>query len=197
MTRGWTFVGWPKTPPSGAKPGPGINYLSWCSSCRATRRAWSGSGGSFRPCTIHEHRRHRSRAEPLRSQRNRGKALLFDDTFNHEVWNVTDDYRVGLLVDSARPPKHPWHSLNERFLSIGTFAPFLREAGKKKAAGQKDSLQTVRQRDESRLKWQLPQRGKGAKRSGTRDASQSSVIHQAGEWPIRQKALRLCAFALI
>lgn len=104
---------------------------------------------------------------------------------------------MGLLVDSARPPKHPWHSLNERFLSIGTFAPFLREAGKKKAAGQKDSLQTVRQRDESRLKWQLPQRGKGAKRSGTRDASQSSVIHQAGEWPIRQKALRLCAFALI
>ena len=37
----------------------------------------------------------------------------------------------------ARPLKQPWHWLNERFLSIGAFAPFLREAGKKQAAWQK------------------------------------------------------------
>lgn len=66
-----------------------------------------------------------------------GKALLFDDTFNHEVWNDTDGYRVVLFVDFARPLKQPWHWLNERFLSIGAFAPFLREAGKKQAAWQK------------------------------------------------------------
>jgi beta-hydroxylase len=66
-----------------------------------------------------------------------GKALLFDDTFNHEVWNDTDGFRVVLFVDFARPLKQPWHWLNERFLSIGTFAPFLREAGKKQAAWQK------------------------------------------------------------
>jgi beta-hydroxylase len=66
-----------------------------------------------------------------------GKALIFDDTYNHEVWNNTDGYRVVLFVDFARPLKQPWHWVNERFLSIGAFAPFLREAGKKQAAWQK------------------------------------------------------------
>ena len=107
---------------------------------------------------------------------------------------------MGLLVDSARPPKHPWHSLNERFLSIGTFAPFLREAGKKKAAGAKGLFANSAPAGRVTLEMAVTaktQRRKDAKRSGTRDASQSSVIHQAGEWPLRQKALRLCAFALI
>ena len=66
-----------------------------------------------------------------------GKALIFDDTFNHEVWNDTDGYRVVLFVDFARPLRQPWHWLNERFLSIGAFAPFLREAGRKQTAWQK------------------------------------------------------------
>jgi beta-hydroxylase len=67
-----------------------------------------------------------------------GKALLFDDTFNHEVWNDTDGYRVVLFVDFARPLKQPWHWLNGRLLSIGALAPFLREAGKKQTAWQKN-----------------------------------------------------------
>lgn len=66
-----------------------------------------------------------------------GKALIFDDTYNHEVWNDTDGYRVVLFVDFARPLKQPWHWMNERFLSIGALAPFLREAGKKQTAWQK------------------------------------------------------------
>src|ERR1041385_5621365 len=66
-----------------------------------------------------------------------GQALIFDDTFNHEVWNDTDGYRVVLFVDFARPLRQPWHWANERFLSIGAFAPFLRDAGKKQAAWQK------------------------------------------------------------
>lgn len=66
-----------------------------------------------------------------------GKALLFDDTYNHEVWNDTNGYRVVLFVDFARPLKQPWHWMNERFLSIGAFAPFLREAGRKQTAWQK------------------------------------------------------------
>jgi beta-hydroxylase len=70
-----------------------------------------------------------------------GKALIFDDTYNHEVWNDTDGYRVVLFVDFARPLKPPWHWMNERFLSIGAFAPFLREAGKKQTAWQKKFYQ--------------------------------------------------------
>jgi ornithine lipid ester-linked acyl 2-hydroxylase len=66
-----------------------------------------------------------------------GRALIFDDTFNHEVWNDTDGYRVVLFVDFARPLRPPWHWINERFLSLGAFAPFLREAGRKQAAWEK------------------------------------------------------------
>jgi ornithine lipid ester-linked acyl 2-hydroxylase len=70
-----------------------------------------------------------------------GKSLIFDDTFNHEVWNDTDGYRVVLFVDFTRPLRQPWHWLNERFLNIGAFAPFLREAGRKQAAWQKKFYQ--------------------------------------------------------
>ena len=73
---------------------------------------------------------------------NEGEALIFDDSFNHEVWNDTDGYRVVLFVDFARPLRQPWHWLNERFLNIGALAPFLREAGKKQAAWQKKFYKT-------------------------------------------------------
>jgi len=60
-----------------------------------------------------------------------GEALIFDDTFNHEVWNDTNGYRVVLFVDFARPLFPPFHWLNERVVSFGALAPFLREAGEK------------------------------------------------------------------
>ncbi len=60
-----------------------------------------------------------------------GKALIFDDTYNHEVWNDTEGYRVVLFVDFARPLRAPFHWLNEKLLSVGSLAPFLREAGEK------------------------------------------------------------------
>ncbi len=63
-----------------------------------------------------------------------GKALIFDDSYNHEVWNDTDGYRVVLFVDFARPLKQPYHSLNETILNMASVAPFLREAGAKQNA---------------------------------------------------------------
>lgn len=60
-----------------------------------------------------------------------GRALIFDDTFNHEVWNDTHGYRVVLFVDFARPLRQPWRWFNERLMSWGALAPFLREAGEK------------------------------------------------------------------
>jgi len=60
-----------------------------------------------------------------------GEALIFDDTFNHEVWNDTNGYRVVLFVDFARPLYQPFHWLNLRLLHFGALAPFLREAGAK------------------------------------------------------------------
>lgn len=60
-----------------------------------------------------------------------GEAFIFDDTFNHEVWNDTDGYRVVLFVDFPRPLRQPWRFFNERVLKWGALAPFLREAGEK------------------------------------------------------------------
>ena len=58
-----------------------------------------------------------------------GEALIFDDSFNHEVWNDTDGYRAVLFVDFARPLHKPWHWLNRSLLNLAPLAPFLREAG--------------------------------------------------------------------
>jgi len=58
-----------------------------------------------------------------------GRALIFDDSYNHEVWNDTEGYRVVLFVDFARPLRAPWDALNRGLLQLGPLAPFLREAG--------------------------------------------------------------------
>lgn len=57
-----------------------------------------------------------------------GRCLIFDDTYNHEVWNDTDGTRVVLFVDFARPMRAPWGSINERVLNLATLAPIFREA---------------------------------------------------------------------
>jgi beta-hydroxylase len=66
-----------------------------------------------------------------------GRALIFDDTYNHEVWNDTDGFRVVLFVDFSRPLRQPWQWFNERLMNMTALAPFLREAGKKQSAWQK------------------------------------------------------------
>jgi len=66
-----------------------------------------------------------------------GKCLIFDDTFNHEVWNDTEGYRVVLFVDFARPLRQPWDWMNKRLLKVGALAPFLREANDKQQQWQK------------------------------------------------------------
>lgn len=63
-----------------------------------------------------------------------GRCLIFDDTWNHEVWNDTDGYRVVLFIDFERPLKWPLNWINHALLNLAPLAPFLREAkGKQKA----------------------------------------------------------------
>ena len=63
-----------------------------------------------------------------------GRCLIFDDTWNHEVWNDTDGYRVVLFIDFERPLKWPLSWINHALLNLAPLAPFLREAkGKQKA----------------------------------------------------------------
>lgn len=66
-----------------------------------------------------------------------GRALVFDDTFNHEVWNDTEGYRVVLFVDFKRPMRAPLNWINDWIMGLSTLAPFLREAKGKQAAAEK------------------------------------------------------------
>ncbi|NKF23666.1 aspartyl/asparaginyl beta-hydroxylase domain-containing protein [Solimonas marina] len=57
-----------------------------------------------------------------------GETLIFDDSFNHEVWNDTDGWRVVLFIDFARPLRQPWHLMNRALLGTAQFLPLLRRA---------------------------------------------------------------------
>lgn len=60
-----------------------------------------------------------------------GETLIFDDSFNHEVWNDTDGWRAVLFIDFARPLRQPWHLINRAFLGIARFLPLLRRANRR------------------------------------------------------------------
>ena len=56
-----------------------------------------------------------------------GRALIFDDTLEHEVWNDTAQSRVVLHLDFARPLRRPARLLNWLVLRSFVFRPFIRE----------------------------------------------------------------------
>ena len=47
-----------------------------------------------------------------------GKSVMFDDSWDHEVFNKADDVRVVLIVDVLRPMPHIFDSLNHLVTSI-------------------------------------------------------------------------------
>ncbi len=69
---------------------------------------------------------------------NEGESIVFDDTFNHEVWNNTSGFRAVLFVDFVRPVKFPFNLLNKLVVSAAAFAPFLKEAEQKHKKWEKD-----------------------------------------------------------
>jgi beta-hydroxylase len=56
-----------------------------------------------------------------------GESLVFDDTFDHEVWNGTDGVRAVLFVDFARPLHPPFDQLNRALLAAGRYTPMMRQ----------------------------------------------------------------------
>lgn len=57
-----------------------------------------------------------------------GKSLLFDDTYEHEVMNDSEQERVVLFVDVVRPLPWPFSALNEATLEAIRRSPFVTEA---------------------------------------------------------------------
>ncbi|WP_343887830.1 aspartyl/asparaginyl beta-hydroxylase domain-containing protein [Sphingomonas oligophenolica] len=57
-----------------------------------------------------------------------GGVLVFDDTFDHEVWNDTDGTRVVLLLQVRRPLKQPGKWFVDKFLAWISGSAFVQEA---------------------------------------------------------------------
>jgi beta-hydroxylase len=57
-----------------------------------------------------------------------GETLVFDDTYNHEVWNDTIGTRVVLLVQFQRPLRHPGKWVADMFLKLLRRTAFVQEA---------------------------------------------------------------------
>jgi len=56
-----------------------------------------------------------------------GELVVLDDTYDHEVWNDTDEERVVLLFDFDRPMKWSGRALNKFFLWLIKFSAFYRD----------------------------------------------------------------------
>ncbi|HEY0516664.1 MAG TPA: aspartyl/asparaginyl beta-hydroxylase domain-containing protein [Solirubrobacteraceae bacterium] len=63
-----------------------------------------------------------------------GSSLIFDDTFNHEVWNDTDETRVVLFVDVMRPLPSPESAINEGIVKAIGYSPFVLDAKRNQEA---------------------------------------------------------------
>ena len=56
-----------------------------------------------------------------------GRALIFDDAYEHEAWNKTDKVRVVLFVDFVKPLRFPANLVNWLILNVAAFTPYIRE----------------------------------------------------------------------
>jgi len=66
-----------------------------------------------------------------------GKALIFDDAFEHEAWNRTPHTRVVLFVDFIKPLRFPGSFFNWLLLNLAMFTPFIREGQDNQKAWEK------------------------------------------------------------
>ena len=57
-----------------------------------------------------------------------GETLVFDDTYQHEVWNDTAGTRVVLLIQFERPLRNPGKWIAQNFLRVVKRSAFVQEA---------------------------------------------------------------------
>jgi beta-hydroxylase len=56
------------------------------------------------------------------------KIVVFDDTYEHEVWNNTNEIRVVLLIDVIRPFKSPLSLINNKLINLIGNSSYVMEA---------------------------------------------------------------------
>jgi beta-hydroxylase len=79
-----------------------------------------------------------------------GKGMVFDDTFNHEVWNDSNHQRVVLFVDFIRPLRFPVNILNKFIIFLIGISPFVQE-GKKNQSKWDEKLEKAINKAEKQL----------------------------------------------
>jgi aspartyl/asparaginyl beta-hydroxylase (cupin superfamily) len=75
-----------------------------------------------------------------------GEIFVFDDTYEHEVYNNTDDERVILLFDFDRPMKFWGRALNNSFLQLMKLTAYYQEP-KKNLASFEDRFEAATRRN--------------------------------------------------
>jgi beta-hydroxylase len=63
-----------------------------------------------------------------------GKSMIFDDTYEHEVWNDTDELRAVLFLDVMRPLPRPDAALNDLIVKLIGISPFIQDARRNQRA---------------------------------------------------------------
>ena len=80
---------------------------------------------------------------------NFGEVIVLDDTYEHEVWNDTDDERVILLFDFDRPMGWAGRTLNATLLYLMKFTAFYQEPKKNLATFEERFEAATRRADEN------------------------------------------------
>jgi beta-hydroxylase len=57
-----------------------------------------------------------------------GASLVFDDSYEHEAWNDTDETRVVLFLDVVRPLRDPMRTVNAAVIKAIGWSPFIQDA---------------------------------------------------------------------
>jgi aspartyl/asparaginyl beta-hydroxylase (cupin superfamily) len=57
-----------------------------------------------------------------------GQSLVFDDTYEHHVWNDTDGTRVVLFLDVMRPCRFPGSWVNRAVIETAALTPFVQDS---------------------------------------------------------------------
>lgn len=57
-----------------------------------------------------------------------GEAIVFDDTFPHEVWNETEQTRVLLLIQFRRPMRQPGRLIADALVAFVRHSSFVQRA---------------------------------------------------------------------
>lgn len=66
-----------------------------------------------------------------------GEVLVFDDAYEHEAWNDTDQIRVVLFLDFVKPLRFPANLLNRLLIALAEWSPFVRDCKERQRTWEK------------------------------------------------------------